>query len=96
MALTLDRVKAELQAFVKGGAFMPLWRAVMDVTDEVDRATDLSDHDRQWFDEIYDLVYMGSEGSVDAEDRSLGLMEAEDLRRVLQERSLTKINAPPA
>ncbi len=96
MAVTLDRVKGELQAFVKGGPFMPLWRAVMDMTDKVDQATDLTDNDRQWFDEVYDLVYMGGDGSVGAEDRSLGLMESEELRRVLQERSLTSIKARPA
>jgi hypothetical protein len=96
MALTLDRVKGDLQAFVKGGPFMPLWRAVMDTTDEVDQATDLSDNNRQWFAEVYDLVYMSSDGSVGAEDRSLGIMESDDLRRVLQKRSLTSINARPA
>jgi hypothetical protein len=96
MTTTLDRVKTELQTFVHGGAFMPLWRAVMDATEEVDHASDLSDADRDWFDQVYDLIYMGGEGAVTADERSLGIQGSDELRRALLEKGLSGISARPA
>ncbi|HEX9606334.1 MAG TPA: hypothetical protein VF962_03815 [Gemmatimonadaceae bacterium] len=96
MTTTLDRVKTELQTFVHGGAFVPLWRAVMDATEEVDHASDLSDADREWFDQVYDLVYMGGEGAVTADERSVGILGSDELRRALLEKGLNSISARPA
>jgi hypothetical protein len=96
MATKLDRVKTELQRFAQGGAFMPLWRAVMDASGEVDHAADLSDADKEWFDQVYDLVYMGGEGAVNADERSVGMLGSDELRRAFQEKGLNGIRARPA
>jgi hypothetical protein len=96
MTPTLDRVKTELQTFAQGGAFMPLWPAVMDATEQVDHAADLSDADREWFDQVYDLVYIGGEGEVNTEERSVGILGSDELRRALQEKGLSGISARPA
>jgi hypothetical protein len=63
---------------------MPFWRAVMDATEFIDADAKLSDSDRDWFDELYDLVYMTAEDPVDAQSRSDGLRGAESLREEIR------------
>ena len=75
---------------------MPLWRAVMDATEHVDSDSELSDADLEWFDQMYELVYMASEGRVSREEKAFGLLGSEELRRMLREKGLDKIGAQPA
>jgi hypothetical protein len=63
-----------------GGPFKSLWIAVMDATASIDADTQLADSEREWFDELYDLVYMAAEDPVDAESHDSGIVGAEELR----------------
>jgi hypothetical protein len=65
-----------------------MWCAVMDATEVIDLAPDISDLERDWFDRLYELVYMGSEDPVDAESRSVGVLGTAELRRRIREFAL--------
>jgi hypothetical protein len=80
MTSSLREVQRTLDDFLSGAPFMLLWRAVMDATEYVDADATLSDLERDWFDELYDLVYMAAEDPVDAESRDAGIAGAEELR----------------
>ena len=75
---------------------MPLWRAVMDATATVDDDPRLSDAEREWFDELYDAVYMAAEDPVDPVSAKAGIIGAAALRVHLREAGLDRFVAPPA
>lgn len=52
----------------------------MDATATVDSDEHVSDDDRDWFDELYDAVYMGAEDPVDAQSARDGVVGAAELR----------------
>ena len=88
MSASLGAVERSVRVFLDGGAFQPLWCAVMDATDVIDFASDISDRERDWFDRLYELVYMGSEDPLDAESRTHGVLGAAELRRRIREFAL--------
>ena len=93
---TLAPLQLRLTEFLAGGPFQPLWIAVMEATSLVDTAPDLTETDRQWFDDLYDIVYMGHEGAVATEDREVGLLGAAELRMRLKTLATGPNLAPPA
>jgi hypothetical protein len=84
MGASLDRVRHELRAFLDGGSFWPLWHSVMDATEIVDSAPDLTQAERDWFDALYELVYMGADEQPTPDERTLGLLGPAELRSRLQ------------
>jgi hypothetical protein len=84
MASPLDKVRSALQAFLGGEPFKPFWIAVMEATEFVDADAGLSDAERDWFDELYDLAYMAAEDPVDAESHDAGIVGAEELRKEIR------------
>lgn len=80
----LAGVRAEFRAFVAGGPFAPLWRAVMAATEVLDEAPGLSAADRRWYDAVYEAVYMGADDPVPAVDRADGVVGAAELRSRLR------------
>ena len=75
---------------------MPLWTAVMDATESVDDDASLSDADREWFDELYDAVYIAADDPVDRVSAKSGIIGAGELRVQLRTMGFDKSNAPPA
>jgi len=75
---------------------MPLWGAVMDATEQIDEDPQASDADRDWFDELYELVYMGAEDPVSAKDRKDGVIGAAELRQQIREFHLDRPDVRPA
>lgn len=73
-----------MSAFVAGGPFAPLRSAVMDAVEMVDEDDRLSDAERDWFDELYDVVYMAADDPVDAASRKRGVIGASELREQLR------------
>lgn len=90
MASSLSPVRQALDTFLAGGLFMPFWSVVMDATAFVDDDAALSDIDRDWFDELYDLVCMSGEDPLDAASRNHGIRGAESLRQQIRELRLEK------
>lgn len=90
MASSLDAVRLQLGIFLEGGDYTPLWTAVMDATEAVDADPDISDDDREWFDELYDAVYMGAEDPLDAQSAKDGMVGAADLRAQIREMRLDR------
>jgi hypothetical protein len=80
----LDAVRAELSVFLAGGDFTPLWESVANATDALDADQDIDDDDRDWFDELYDAVYMGAEDPIDAKAAAEGMVGAAELREQLR------------
>lgn len=95
MTSSLRDVQRALEAFLSGAPFASLWRVVMDATEYVDADDALSDAERDWFDELYDLVYMAAEDSVDAESLDAGITGAEDLRTEIRALRLDRSDRPP-
>jgi hypothetical protein len=88
MSSSLGAVEHSVREFVTGGAFQSLWLAVMDATEVIDSAPDVSDRERDWFDRLYELVYMGAEDPVDAESRAHGVLGSAELRQRIRESAL--------
>jgi len=93
MPSPLDPVRREVAAFLAGGAYAPLRAAVMDATEFVDDDPQLTESERDWFDELYDAVYMAAEDPVSAADARAGKVGAAALRVQLRELGL---DASPA
>lgn len=96
MPAPLDAVREALTVFLAGGAFAPLRSAVMDATEIVDADEHLADAERDWFDELYDAVYMAAEDPVRPSDARDGIIGAAALRVQLRELRLDRYGAPPA
>ena len=79
-----------MTAFLAGGPFHPLWRAVMDAAESLDEDPSLSDAERDWFDELYDAVYMAAEDPVDPASRKAGVVGAGELRVQLRSARLDR------
>jgi len=88
MASNLGAVSTALARFMEGGSYWPLYRTVLEAVDRIDAATDLSDRDVQWLDQLNELVYMGSDGSLSDADRESGLLDADGLRARIREAKL--------
>ena len=56
----------------------------------------VSDADLQWFNQMYGLVHLASEGRVSREEKAFGLLGSEELRAMLREKGLDKVGAQPA
>lgn len=84
MPSILAPLRAQLRAFLAGGDFMPLWTAVMDATDRMDDDAGVSDDDREWFDELYEAVYMAADEPIAPQDRKAGVISAAELREHLR------------
>ena len=95
MASSLGPVRRQVAAFLAGGAFMPLWTAVMDATESVDDDANVSDADRDWFDELYDAVYMAQDDPVDRASAGSGIIGAAELRVQLRAMGFGESIAPP-
>jgi hypothetical protein len=96
MASSLDPVRRQLSAFLGGGAFLPLRTAVLDAAASVDDDARLSDAERDWFDELYDAVYMAADDPVDRAQAKAGIIGAAALRAHLRELGLDRFAAPPS
>ncbi len=88
MAANLGAVSTALARFMEGGSYWPLYRTVLEAVDRIDAATDLSDRDVQWLDQLNELVYMGSDGPMSDADREAGLMDADQLRARIRDAKL--------
>lgn len=80
----LDAVRAELAVFLAGGEYAPFWEVVASATDAIDADQDIDDDERDWFDELYDAVYMGADDPVDAKSAAEGMVGAAELREQLR------------
>lgn len=96
MASSLDAVRRQLSAFLGGGAFLPLRSAVLDAAASVDDDPRITDAERDWFDELYDAVYMAADDPVDRERARAGVIGAAALRGQLRELGLDRFAAPPS
>jgi hypothetical protein len=94
MASTLDPLRAALRAFMAGGPYMPLWEATNNATALIDEAKDVTDADRAWFDSLHELVHMGQEDPVTADEHELGLRGSAELRSQIQVLGLDRHVAP--
>jgi hypothetical protein len=81
---SLESLRSELSAFMAGGDFGPLWRAVMDVASR----EDLREPDEAWFDALYDLVYMAAPDPLSERDTRDGVIGTTQLRRAIREKGL--------
>jgi hypothetical protein len=84
MSPYLEPVKRSLMAFMAGGEFWPLWRAVMEATS----AVDLSAAEETWFDALYELVYMAAPDPVSEDEQRDGLIGSAQLRAAILENNL--------
>jgi len=96
MASSLDPVRSQVAAFLAGGAFMPLWSAVMDATESIDDDANISDAERGWFDELYDAVYMTADDPIDRASAKAGVIGAAELRVQLRAMGFGEVIARPA
>lgn len=69
---------------------------MLDAAATIDQATDPTDADLVWFDRLHELVYMGSDGEVNARDRDAGLMSADDLRGKIRDARLQETAPRPS
>lgn len=95
MASSLDPVFRQVAAFLAGGEYVLLRQAVMDATETVDDDPRLSEAERDWFDELYDAVYMAADDPVAPAAARAGVVGAATLRVQLQEMGLDRFRAPP-
>jgi hypothetical protein len=95
MSPLLAPIAQAVREFIAGGPYMPLWRAVMDGT-EVIESSPISDAERQWFYDLYELVYMGAEDPVSGAERTDGLIGAADLRSRIKGSALDRFGAAPS
>ena len=86
----LAPVLAQLRAFLAGGPLAPLRAAVTDAATTVDDHPDLSDAERDWFDELYDAVDTAADDPVDARSRKRGIVGAAELRDLLRSARLDR------
>ena len=96
MPSPLDPIRREVAAVLAGGAYAPLRAAVVDAAASVDEDARLTEAERDWFDELYDAVYMGGEDPVSPADARAGIVGAAALRVQLRELQLDRFRAPPA
>ncbi len=96
MTPSLDSVSTALVQFMRGGSYWSLYRAVLEAADRIDPAADLADRDVQWFDQLQELVYMGSAGPISEADREQGLIDADELRARIREAKLEDWGPRPA
>ena len=96
MSSSFDRVRVELRRFLDGGAFGPLWRAVMDATELVDTYPGVTDAEQRWYEAVYDLVPMGAEDPVSPADRATGIVGAAELRAMLRPLASEQRIVPPS
>jgi hypothetical protein len=96
MASPLDPVRRSLAEFLAGGAFRPLWAAVVAATAGIDADARLSERERDAFDELYDLVYAATGDPLDVDGAELVESDAAELREQLRELGLERLGAPPA
>ncbi|MGV3710487.1 MAG: hypothetical protein ACO1Q7_16775 [Gemmatimonas sp.] len=89
----LEAVRAELAVFLAGGEFTPFWDAVANATDAIDADQNIDDDEREWFDELYDAVYMGAEDPIDAKAAAEGMVGASELREQLRAMRLDRSGA---
>ena len=87
----LQSLRIALDAFMVGGDFWLLWRAVMDATSQ----DSVSDSEQRWFDELYELVYMAAPDPVCGDETRDGIIGANALRILIRERQLD-VQPPPA
>ncbi len=78
MSSTLGSLRAQLTTFLAGGDYESLWQAVVEVADAVDDDAKISDDERDWFDELYDAVYMAEEDPVDKKSADAGIVGAQN------------------
>ncbi len=96
MPSPLDPIRRAVAAFPAGGAYAPLRAAVVDAAGSVDEDARLAEAERDWFDELYDAVYMAAEDPVSPADARDGVIGAAALRVQLRELRLDGLGAPPA
>lgn len=65
---------------------MPFWKVVMEATTLRDES--LTRSESEWYDQIYELVFMGGEDPVDAESRGFGIVGAQSLRDHIRDTAL--------
>ena len=92
MSSSLDGVRVALAKFLSGGMYMPLWTAVMDATTIVDANPNVSDDEREWYDELYDAVYMAAEDPVDDKSAKDGIIGAAELRLQIRAMQLDRFD----
>ena len=80
----LDPLYQSVSAFMAGGEFWPLWKALMDAT----AVEDFTESEAAWFDALYDLVYMAQPDPVRPVDARDGIVGATELRKRLREQRL--------
>ena len=95
MASNLGAVSTALARFMDGGSYWPLYRTVLEAVDRIDGATDLTDRDVQWLDQLNEMIYLGSDGPMSDADREAGLMDADGLRTRIREARLQEWGPAP-
>jgi hypothetical protein len=96
MAYPLDPLRRALAAFLGGGEFRPLWAVVMDAAPRVDEDPQVSERERDAFDELYDLVCAATGDPLDVEGAEVVETDAAELRAQIRELGLERLGAPPA
>jgi hypothetical protein len=96
MASSLNPTRLALAAFLAGGAFRPLWAVVMDAAPRIDADPQVSEHERDAFDELYDLVCAATGDPLDVDGAEVVETDAAELRAQIRELGLERLGAPPA
>ena len=73
-----------IDRFVAGGSFMELWSPFMDFVGDESDAAPFTPAEREAFNRLYDLVYMGQEGVAGREEGAVGLVGEVQLRAQLR------------
>ena len=92
MTASLDTVRMQLALFLNGGQYLPLRNAIMEATEPVDVDPNISDDERDWYDELYDAVYMAAEDPVDARSAKDGVIGAAELREQIRAMRLDRFD----
>lgn len=87
MSTPLEPVQRSLAAFMAGGEFWPLWRAVMSAASLDAR---LSQSEESWFDSLYELVYTAAPDPLSPEDEEVGLIGSVALRAAIRNDGLDR------
>jgi hypothetical protein len=96
MTSKLRPVSAALAKFMDGGSYWGLYRAVVEAAGTMDSSANATNPDLVWFDQLYELVYMGTGGAVSEHERETGRMNADELREKIREARLLDSAPPPA
>lgn len=96
MTASLDPVRRALAAFLAGGAFRPLWAAVVDAAPRLDEDRDVSERARDAFDELYDLVCAATGDPLETDGADVVETDAEELRAQIRELGLERLGATHA